>query len=181
MDVCHSIREPFNQRSIQSEIHSMPDSDSNHPDDNARRPHGNIPPLSPPVVQSLTEFQSTGDQKFPAQLRLKKNWQFRNIYGLGQRAGDDHLLIFAATNDQCFSRIGLSVSRKHGSAPTRNRKKRRLRQAFRTIRHQIPAGLDLVLVPRQRNDSSVSDYQSSLLRLTQKLARRISADSNTHE
>ena len=106
--------------------------------------------------------------------RIHSNRDFADIYELNQRAGDQHLLIFAAVNQLNTTRIGLSVSKKHGNAVRRMRLKRLLREAFRLTQHELPMGLDLILIPRIRSGSDLSDYQNSLLRLSQKLAKRLS-------
>ena len=110
---------------------------------------------------------------FPKSLHIRRSEDFQRLYKQGQRAGDNHLLIFALPNDLNFTRIGLSVSRKHGSAVHRVRIKRLLREAFRLSRPELPAGLDLVLVPRVSSEAELADYRRSLLRLTRKLARRL--------
>jgi ribonuclease P protein component len=46
------------------------------------------------------------------------------------------------------SRLGLSVSRKVGNAPRRNRVKRCLRAAFRELRPTLSGPIDLVLIAR---------------------------------
>ncbi|HIF00857.1 MAG TPA: ribonuclease P protein component [Planctomycetes bacterium] len=104
--------------------------------------------------------------------RIRSGSDFRRCYN-GVRAGDDHLLIFAIRNDVGCSRIGVSVSKKHGNAVKRNRKKRLLREAWRAHQHDLPQSLDLVLVPRQRADSGLNDFKASLRRLTCKLERRL--------
>lgn len=109
---------------------------------------------------------------FSAGQRVKSSDDFRRCYNSGQRAGDGHLLVFVAQNQLPTSRLGVSVSKKHGNAVARNRKKRLLREAFRLLQTELPLGLDFVLVPRQRTDSTLQDFQRSLKRLAAKLDRR---------
>jgi ribonuclease P protein component len=104
---------------------------------------------------------------------IRKSSDFQTIYARQQRAGDSHLLIFAARNELDWPRIGLSVSKKHGSAVARNRIKRLLREAFRLTREDLPPGLDLVLIPRQNSGAELADYRRSLRRLARKLGERI--------
>ncbi|MEQ9406437.1 MAG: ribonuclease P protein component [Fuerstiella sp.] len=118
---------------------------------------------SPPHHDSL---------RLTSRQRLKTSDQFKCCYD-SVRAGDDHLLLFAARNGLPYCRVGLSVSRKHGNAVVRNRKKRLLREAFRLLQHDLPPGLDLVLVPRFRSDTGLSHFQTSLKRLVKKVDRRL--------
>ena len=104
---------------------------------------------------------------------LRSSRDFQQIYDSGQRAGDAHLLIFARRNQLNITRIGLSVSRKHGGAVQRNRRKRVLREAFRKLQHQLPIGLDLILIPRQGELPLERELQLSLRRLTDKLISRL--------
>jgi ribonuclease P protein component len=106
-------------------------------------------------------------------MHLKRPQDFERVYTNGVRAGDAHLLIFALSNDLKWSRLGLSVSKKHGCAVRRNLKRRRMKEAFRLLQHELPLGLDLILVPRQRDDSSLVDYQASLTSIVGRLARRL--------
>ncbi|MEJ7590329.1 MAG: ribonuclease P protein component [Planctomycetaceae bacterium] len=111
----------------------------------------------------------------PKSMHLRSSQDFERIYADGLRAGDDHLLIFATTNDLKVARLGLSISRKHGSAVHRNLKRRRIREAFRRLQHDLPQSYDLIVVPRQRNDSTTQDFRNSLRTLIRKLANRITA------
>ena len=112
-------------------------------------------------------FRLTADQ------RVRNSLDFERIYAARNRAGDDCLLIFAAPNNRPSTRFGLSVSRKQGNAVRRARLKRLLREAFRLSQHNLPPGLDLILIPRQGSSAGVDDYRRSLVRLVAKLHRRI--------
>ncbi|MEP3482469.1 MAG: ribonuclease P protein component [Fuerstiella sp.] len=120
---------------------------------------------------------SAAPLNFSASQRVKSTADFGRCYHSGERAGDGHLLVFAVANQLPQSRLGVSVSKKHGNAVARNRKKRLLRESFRLLQHQLPVGIDLVLVPRQRADSTAADYQKSLTRLMKKLIRRLDTGS----
>ncbi len=105
--------------------------------------------------------------------RIRRGEDFERIYGLRQRAGDHHLLVFAARNELGLTRFGLSVSKKHGNAVKRTRIKRLLREAFRLLQHELPAGLDLILIPRQNSGASLADYRRSLKNVVLRLVKKL--------
>jgi ribonuclease P protein component len=111
--------------------------------------------------------------RFQQDQRLRSRTDFERVYDGGQRAGDNVLLVFALPNALGKTRIGLSVSRKHGNAVRRAQLKRRMREAFRLLQHELPAQLDLILIPRQGGPDTLAAFQDSLGRLTRKLARRL--------
>lgn len=115
----------------------------------------------------------TDDLSFRKSRRLRHAADFSRVYGRKIRAGDHSLLIFADASPQSDTRIGLSVSKKHGNAVQRQRIKRLLREAFRLEQHQIPAGLDLILIPRVGSGAGLTEYRSSLVRLTRRLHKKV--------
>lgn len=89
----------------------------------------------------------------PATARLKTPQHFRAVYQRGRRAAGAWLTVVALPQrpgDATGTRLGVSVSKDHGGAVRRNKLKRLLREAFRLERTRLPAGLDVVLIPRQR-------------------------------
>lgn len=110
---------------------------------------------------------------FPKSRRLRSSLDFANIYQLKQKAGSQHLLIFAALNDIGQTRIGLSVSKRNGNSVVRHRIRRLLKEAFRQEQHQIPEGLDLILIPRPGSGATVDHYRREIVALSQKLFRRL--------
>jgi len=104
--------------------------------------------------------------------RLKKTVQFQRVYEQGVSAADDRLIVYARANELDYSRLGLSVGKKLGSAVKRNRYKRTLREAFRLTQHELPSGYDFVFVPRPGLEASMELFKKSLLHLCRKCERR---------
>lgn len=111
---------------------------------------------------------------FPKSMRLRKSIQFKAVYDKRCKASDGLLLVFAAANGD-DTQMGLSVSRKLGNAVVRNRLKRLLREAFRLSRSEIPRGMSLIAIPQGAARAGLVPYRQSLVRLAQKLHRRLTA------
>ena len=106
---------------------------------------------------------------YARKLRLQHALQFDAVYAAKVRESRGPLTVFAIPNDLGHPRLGLSVGRKVGTAPKRNRIKRLLREAFRLMQHDFPRGYDLVLVVRPHEPLTLADYQ----RLLADAARRL--------
>jgi len=99
---------------------------------------------------------------FPRDRRLLRSSQFERIYDRGHAVRRGPLLVHALPGDH-DTRIGLSVSRKVGNAVVRNRIKRRLRDSFRRLQHDLPARYDLVVTVRQHDPLTQAEYDRILL------------------
>ena len=104
--------------------------------------------------------------------RLKKTAEFDRVYSERESTADSRLIVYACATKSRRSRIGVSVGKRLGSAVIRNRYKRTLREAFRELQHELPAGYDYVLIPRPAIKVSSSLYAKSLQQLCYKLHRR---------
>src|SRR5215218_5439041 len=90
----------------------------------------------------------------PKSLHLRLPREFEAVYAGKTREGRGPVTVYALPNDLGHARMGLSVSRKVGTAVRRNRIRRRLREAFRLMQHDFPRGYDLVAVVRPHEPSS---------------------------
>jgi ribonuclease P protein component len=107
---------------------------------------------------------------------LRRPSDFRRVYDHRRSASDNWLIVYACPNGLPYLRLGLSVSRKNGGAVQRNRFRRLYREAFRLMRHEMPVGLDIVLIPRQPNQPTLEALKKSLPRLVRHTARKIAKD-----
>lgn len=118
--------------------------------------------------------------------RLRTQHHFRSVYQRGKRAAGQWLTVVALRRRPATprtanpgspagepaptqARLGVSVSKDHGGAVRRNKLKRLLREAFRLEQHRLPADLDLVLIPRQRDeDFPLAALRQELVALVQR-------------
>ena len=108
---------------------------------------------------------------------LRRPADFQRVYDRRRSASDGWLIVYACENGLPHLRLGLSVSRKNGPATHRNRLRRLYREAFRLTRHEMPTGLDLVLIPRKPDEPTLEALKRSLPRLVRQVARKIAQDA----
>jgi ribonuclease P protein component len=114
------------------------------------------------------------EHTFPRQLRVRTQAEFDRAYQARIFAADEVLVMNACPTDLRHPRLGLSVSRKVGNAVARNRWKRLIREAFRLVQGELPAGVDLVVRPQKgAAKPELMAIQRSLVGLGKRVARRI--------
>jgi len=112
-------------------------------------------------------------ERFPKLLRLSGREEFAAVFDHGRVEADRVLVVHAVRTDRNFSRIGLSISKKVGSSPTRNYWKRCIREAFRRQRTVLPTGLDIIVRPRRDAHPDFRAIAESLYRLLKKIDRQL--------
>ena len=110
---------------------------------------------------------------FPQSRRMKTPAEFDRCYKRKRSASDEVLIVYACENGLDHPRLGCSVSKKVGGAVVRNRYKRLFREAFRLAQHELPAGVDLVLIPRGGAEPTQEAVKQSLVKLAKQAAKKL--------
>lgn len=124
-------------------------------DEDSRRPQGHSP------------SQKCG-QKATGRLRktdlLKKRFEFQSVKEQGTRLVGRFLCIDQKKGAPL--RFGITVSKRFGNSPERNRFKRLVRESFRTSRHLLPQDSEINILPRHyAKNAKMSDIQKELIGL----------------
>ncbi len=107
---------------------------------------------------------SDGPQRFRRKDRLRKRFEFRQAQLHGRRIHTRHFLIVVRPNELQNTRLGITVTKKVGTAVERNRIKRVVREVFRRNRAMFPAGHDVVFIAKR--GAAAIDYAAALDELT---------------
>ena len=102
-------------------------------------------------------------------MRLSGKLTFAKVYDNGIAQSRGPLKMFGLRNTLPHSRLGLSVSRRVGTAPRRNRIKRLLRESFRLMPESRAVGYDLIIVVRPHEPLERAEYQQLLAALISKI------------
>lgn len=116
--------------------------------------------------------EKTPDRRFRKQERIRHRSDFDRIYAARCFASNEKLIIYAMENGLGYSRLGLSVNRRVGGAVVRNVVRRRIKEAFRKNKADLPVGLDILCVAKPGPPATELLYAESLRTLAPKAAAR---------
>lgn len=89
---------------------------------------------------------------------MKRNKRFRYVYRKGKSVSSRPLVMIYNRSKSGKVQVGFSVSKKLGNSVTRNRVKRRLREAFRPMIPDIKPGYDIIFIARDPSVNAEFDY-----------------------
>lgn len=93
-------------------------------------------------------------------LRLKKQADFQKLFKTGKRAFSPSLTLLYRSSEK--TRMGISVGKKHGKSVVRNRVKRLLREAFRSVQDEMKGSYALILLPKAGEKYSFHTFKKDL-------------------
>lgn len=101
---------------------------------------------------------------------LKKDSDFRKVYKHGKSFANKHLVMYILDNKSDSTRVGISVSKKVGKAVTRNKVRRRIREAYRlNVDENVKSGYDIVFIARVASkEAEYKDIEKSINNLIKK-------------
>jgi ribonuclease P protein component len=101
--------------------------------------------------------------------RLTRSEDFKRVRRSGKSYAHPLVVLIVQKSDQPHIRIGVAAGRTVGTAVVRNRAKRLLREAMRTLIPKIASGLDLILIARAGLASaSLEDTHQAVQNLLQR-------------
>lgn len=97
---------------------------------------------------------------------LKKNQDFKTVYGHGKSCANRYLVMYVLGNDLSGNRLGISVSKKVGNSVVRHRLTRLIRESYRLNESHFSKGLDIVVIARvSAKNATYRDIEQALLKL----------------
>ena len=101
--------------------------------------------------------------------RLTRSEDFKRVRRSGKSYAHPLVVLIVQTHDQPRVKVGVAAGRTVGTAVYRNRAKRLLREAMRTLIPNIAPGLDLILIARPGLVSAtLEDARRALINLLQR-------------
>jgi ribonuclease P protein component len=101
--------------------------------------------------------------------RLTRSEDFKRVRRSGKSYAHPLVVLIVQTHDQPRVKVGVAAGRTVGTAVHRNRAKRLLREAMRTLLPNIASNLDLILIARPGLvTASLEDTRQALLNLLQR-------------
>jgi len=104
---------------------------------------------------------------------LRRQADFARVLELRCSAADNVLMVLVAPNGRAWSRLGIRTSRRLGQAVRRSYIRRRIREAFRRSKDQIPVGLDILCLARRGAADREVDVVVSFYRLVRRAERAL--------
>jgi len=106
--------------------------------------------------------------------RVRRAGNFDRAFREGRRCKGRLMTVRCAPNHLPYSRLGIALGRGWKRSVARNRAKRLLREAFRTHKHALPQGLDVVVAPWSGwGEPTLEAVASELVRLVARAAEEL--------
>jgi ribonuclease P protein component len=83
-----------------------------------------------------------------SELTLRKQKDFNRIYSKGKSRGSKYMVVLYRNNNMGYTRTAFVSSKKVGNSVERNRSRRIMREAYRSLESKVVEGMDIIMVAR---------------------------------
>ena len=112
------------------------------------------------------------DESFSRKHRLSKSSDFKRIFTKGKRTATPLFVIYSLRNHLPYSRLGIQVRARIGTAVRRNRIKRIVREVFRRMKLEAAEPLDLIFIAeKELRDIEFKSFEIEFYKIWKKLVR----------
>jgi ribonuclease P protein component len=88
------------------------------------------------------------DERFRQSDRVKSGAIYQRAFKQGTVRAEGCLVVHMVPNEVGRLRLGISIPKRIGNSPVRNRWKRWIRESFRRIQAEYPHAVDIIVRPR---------------------------------
>ena len=122
----------------------------------------------------MRAMESSARHTLSQEERLRARADFRRCIRGGARSAGRFIVVCASPNGLGQTRLGAASTRRLGGAVRRNRQKRLVREAFRLTKHELPQGLDIVVLPKVPwRDPTLDELKIELLENVRRAAAKL--------
>ncbi|RMG48732.1 MAG: ribonuclease P protein component [Acidobacteria bacterium] len=115
-------------------------------------------------------------ETFPPAARLRKRREFLAVYERGVRVPGPLLVLFVVPRREGGARLGITTTRRLGSAVVRNRLRRLVREVFRRHRHRMPSWDLVVNVRAEAREAGYREIETEWQRLVKRAERKLARE-----
>ncbi len=117
----------------------------------------------------MHNLKTDRDFSFRKENRIKSKNAFQIVYKTGRSVVDSMSVMYVLPNEEKNIKIGFAVGKKMGSAVTRNRVKRLMREVFRHRKAELKDSVQIIWVARKKLvEADIYTYDRIFMRLAKR-------------
>ena len=99
-----------------------------------------------------------------SELTLRKQRDFSRVYRKGSSRGSRYVVILYRKNGLGYTRTAFVASKKVGNSVMRNRARRIMKEAYRSLQEGVAKGFDIIFVARNTIDGCTEQEVEKVMR-----------------
>lgn len=117
----------------------------------------------------MHNLKTDRDFSFRKENKIKSKNAFQIVYKTGRSVVDSMSVMYVLPNEEKNIKIGFAVGKKMGSAVTRNRVKRLMREVFRHRKEELKDSVQIIWVARKKLvEADIYTYDRIFMRLAKR-------------